>query len=111
MLEGNFITVKSELLIRHIQLFMKNKLSYTVLIDYIWEILHDWQILNVVDSKIASQKEQIFWYLIFELQLQDEKHLLSNKILNLKLNHCMLFLQGQVDMPNDCVGVRPNRLR
>ena len=108
MLEGNFITLKSELLIRHTQQFMSNKLSYKVLIDYIWEILKDWQRLNIVDDKIASEKEQVFWYLVFELQMQDEISLLHDKELNSKLDHCILFLQGQLDMPDDCIGVRPN---
>ena len=108
MLEGNFITLKSELLIRHIQQFMNNKLSYKVLTDYIWEILKDWQRLNIVDDKIASEKEQVFWYLVFELQMQDEISLLHDKELNSKLDHCILFLQGQLDMPDDCIGVRPN---
>lgn len=108
MLEGNFITLKSELLIRHIQQFMNNIISYTILTDYIWEILQDWQRLNVVDSKISSQKEQVFWYLVFELQLQDETSLLHDKDLNSKLHHCISFLQGQLDMPDDCIGIRPN---
>lgn len=108
MLEGNFITVKSELLIRHINQFMNNKLSYNILTDYSWEILQDWQRLNIVDSKIASSKEQVFWYLVFELQIQDEVALLHDKDLNRKLDHCMLFLQGQIDMPDGCIGIRPN---
>lgn len=108
MLEGNFITIKSELLIRHIHQFMNNKLSYHILTDYIWEILQDWQQLNVVDSKITSPKEQIFWYLVFELQVQDEVSLLHDQALNYKLTHCILFLQGQLDMPDDCIGIRPN---
>ncbi|PKH06599.1 hypothetical protein [Moritella sp. Urea-trap-13] len=108
MLEGNFITVKSELLIRHIHQFMHNKLSYNILMDYSWEILQDWQRLNIVDSKIASSREQIFWYLVFELQIQDEVALLHDKELNRKLDHCIQFLQGQLDMPDDCIGIRPN---
>ncbi|MDX2319566.1 MAG: hypothetical protein QNK26_03100 [Moritella sp.] len=108
MLEGNFITLKSELLIRHLQQFTSNKLSYKVLTDYIWEILNDWQRLNVVDNKIVSQREQVFWYLVFELQIQDEITLLYDTELNSKLEHCILFLQGQLDMPDDCIGVRPN---
>lgn len=108
MLEGNFITVKSELLIKHIHQFMNHKLSYHMLTDYSWEILQDWQRLNIVDTKIVSAKEQVFWYLLFELQTQDEAALLHDKDLNSKLDHCMLFLQGQLDMPDDCIGIRPN---
>jgi len=108
MLEGNFITIKSELLIIHIHQFMNNKLSYNILTDYIWEILQDWQRLNVVDNKISSQKEKVFWYLVFELQLQDEISLLHDEDLNSRLQLCMAFLKGQVDMPTDCVGIRPN---
>jgi len=110
MLEGNFVTLKSELLIRHIQLFMSHKLCYTVLTDYIWEILQDWQRLNVMDNKISSQKEQVFWYLVFELQCQDKDSLLNNKDLHSKLQQCISFLQGQLDMPDDCIGVRPNEV-
>lgn len=108
MLEGNFVTLKSELLISHVHLFMNNRLSYTVLSDYIWEILKDWQQLHIVDNKISCEKEQIFWYLVFELQSQDEMSLLHNKDLNCKLDQCISFLQGQLDMPDDCIGVRPN---
>jgi len=87
---------------------MNNKLSYTILIDYIWEILQDWQRLDVVDTKISTQKEQIFWFLVFELQFRDEKSLLNDEDIISKLNHCISFLQGQLDMPDDCIGVRPN---
>ncbi|GIC77496.1 hypothetical protein [Moritella sp. F3] len=109
MVEGNFITIKSELLIRHIRQFMNNKLSYEILSSYSWEILKDWQRLNIVDNKVASSKEQVFWYLVFELQTQDEVSLLHNKDLSSKFDHCILFLQGQLDMPKNCVGIRPNK--
>lgn len=108
MLEGNFIAVKSELLIRHIHQFMNHKVNYSILTDYIWEILQDWQRLNIVDNSIASPKEQVFWYLLFELQIQNEVSLLHDKELNAKLEHCILFLQGRLDMPDDCIGIRPN---
>lgn len=110
MLEGNFITVKSALLIRHIQQFQANELNYNVLTDYIWEILNDWQCLNVVDNKITSEKEQVFWYLIFEIELQDEITLRNSIALNCKLHHCILFLQGLRTIPDNCIGIRPNQL-
>lgn len=108
MLEGNFITVKSDLLIRHTKQFFDYKLKYTILTDYIWEILRDWQQLNIVDTTISSGREQVFWYLVFELQFQDEEALLHDKDLNAKVRHCMSFLEGTLDMPDDCIGVRPN---
>ncbi|QUM85388.1 MULTISPECIES: hypothetical protein [unclassified Moritella] len=108
MLEGNFVALKSELLIQHTQQFMNNKLSYVILCDYIWEILQDWQRLNIVDNRISSQKEMVFWYLVFELQFQDETSLLHDKDVNFKLHHCILFLQDELEMPKGCIGVRPN---
>ncbi|SGY90412.1 hypothetical protein [Moritella viscosa] len=108
MLEDNFVTLKSKLLIRHTQQFMNNKLSYAMLCDYIWEILQDWQRLNIVENRISSQKEMVFWYLVFELQFQDETSLLYDKDVSLKLHNCILFLQNELKMPKDCIGVRPN---
>ena len=108
MLEGNFVTLKSELLIRHTQQFMNKKLSHAILCDYIWEILQDWQRLNIVDNSISSPKEMIFWYLVFELQCQDEASLLHDKAVNFKLHNCISFLQNELEMPKGCIGVRPN---
>lgn len=105
-----FINEKSTLLTDHVKQFLMHKISYTVLSNLVWDVLHDWQSLDVIDEKVSSEKEQTFWFLIFELHYWGEEQLESNTELRKNLYACALYLEREQELPKNCIGLRPNRL-
>jgi len=105
-----FINEKSALLTDNVNQFLMHKISYSVLSNLVWDVLQDWQSLDVVDEKVSSEKEQIFWFLIFELHYWGQAKLESDTELRKNLYGCALYLEREQDLPKNCVGLRPNRL-
>ena len=105
-----FINEKSALLTNNINQFLMHKISYSVLSNLVWDVLQDWQSLDVVDEKVSSEKEQIFWFLIFELHYWGKDKLESDTELRKNLYNCALYLEREQDIPKNCIGLRPNRL-
>ena len=104
-----FINEKSVLLTNNINQFLMHKSSFKVLSNLAWDVLQDWQSLDIIDEKVSSEKEQIFWFLIFELHYWGEESLGSNTELRKNLYACALYLEREQDLPKNCVGLRPNR--
>jgi len=104
-----FINEKSERLTDNVNQFLMHKISHKVLSDSVWDVLQDWQSLDIVDEKVSGQKEQIFWFLIFELHYWEQEKLESDAELRKNLYACALYLEREQDLPKNCVGLRPNR--
>jgi hypothetical protein len=104
-----FINEKSALLTNSVNQFLMHKTSYTVLSNLVWDVLQDWQSLDVIEEKISGEKEQIFWFLIFELHYWNERKLEKDAELRKNLYACALYLEREQDLPKNCVGLRPNR--
>lgn len=105
-----FINEKSALLTNNINQFLMHKTSYKELSNLVWDVLQDWQSLDVVDEKVSNEKEQIFWFLIFELHYWGEGKLDTDIELRKNLYNCALYLDREQDLPKNCIGLRPNRL-
>ncbi|QUM76653.1 hypothetical protein HWV00_10660 [Moritella sp. 24] len=106
----SFINEKSLLLTDSVNNFLMHKISYDELSNLVWDVLQSWQSLDVIDEKVSGQKEQIFWFLIFELHYWEEERLQTNIELRKNLYACALYLEREQDLPEHCVGLRPNRL-
>ncbi|KXO06989.1 hypothetical protein AKG98_2764 [Moritella sp. JT01] len=104
-----FINEKSVLLTDNVNKFLMHKINYTVLSNLVWDVLQDWQSLDVIDEKVSGEKEQIFWFLIFELHYWEENTLIKDAELRKKLYACTLYLEREQDLPKNCIGLRPNR--
>ncbi|MFT5808732.1 MAG: hypothetical protein ACI9LG_003050 [Moritella dasanensis] len=105
-----FIDEKSALLTDNVNQFLMHKISCNVLSNLVWDVLQDWQSLDVVDEKVSSEKEQTFWFLIFELHYWGEEKLESDTELRKNLYACALYLEREQELPKHCIGLRPNRL-
>jgi len=104
-----FINEKSVLLTDSVNKFLMHKISYKVLSNLVWDVLQDWQSLDVIDEKVSGEKEHIFWFLIFELHYWEENTLIKDAELRKNLYACALYLEREQDLPKFCVGLRPNR--
>jgi len=104
-----FINEKSVLLTDNVNKFLMDKISYKILSNLVWDVLQDWQSLDVIDEKVSGEKEQIFWFLIFELHYWEENTLIKDAELRKSLYACALYLEREQDLPKNCVGLRPNR--
>ena len=105
-----FIDKQAERLIDTCNGFLIGKLNYTEINSLVWDILTEWQTLAIDDDSLINDKEQVFWHLLFELQIHDEARLMSDRLLRKQLYQCVLFLQRQQRMPTGCVGIRPNAM-
>ena len=103
-----FIDKHAERLIDTCNRFLMAKSSYQEIDSLVWDILIQWQTLAIDDDSLINDKEQVFWHLLFELQIHDEARLMSDRLLRKQLYQCVLFLQRQQRMPAGCVGIRPN---
>ncbi|PKH06219.1 hypothetical protein [Moritella sp. Urea-trap-13] len=105
-----FINEKSTLLTDNVNQFLMHKISYNVLSNLVWDVLQDWQSLDVVDEKVSNEKEQTFWFLIFELHYWGQENLENDTELRKNLYACALYLERGQELPKHCIGLRPNRL-
>ena len=88
-----FIDEKSDVLAKYLDYFLMRKLSYSQ--------------LNIFDESTDSCKEQVLWFLLFELKNWSSQQIFANRILRQKLHTGALFLQGQGVKPYNCIGIRP----
>jgi len=102
-----FIDDKSDVLANYLDFFLMKKLSYAQLNHFLWETLREWDDLDIYDESTSSCKEQVFWFLLFELKSWSSQQIFSNKILRQQLHTGALFLQGQGVKPYNCIGIRP----
>lgn len=102
-----FIDEKSDVLAKYLDFFLMRKLSYSQLNNFLWETLREWDDLAIFDESTDSCKEQVFWFLLFELKSWSSQQIFANRILRQKLHTGALFLQGQGVKPYNCIGIRP----
>lgn len=105
-----FIDEKSVLLTGHINQYLMHKTDYKPLHNLVWDILQDWQSLDIIDEKMSGEKEQVFWFLVFELHYSDETILENDKELRRELYTGALYLERGQELPKNCIGLRPNKL-
>ena len=69
MAAKKFIDEKSGILAEYLDFFLMKKLSYSQLNHFLWDTLREWDNLNIYDESTDSCKEQVFWFLLFELKI------------------------------------------
>lgn len=102
-----FINSKIEQLIYYIKAVLQNKVHYTELDLFIWDILEEWAGLNVTDGTPSNARERVFWHVVHELSLHSVQSLKSDLFFKTEINTCIDFLNGEGSYPIDCIGWRP----
>lgn len=75
---------------------------------FTWDILEEWNRLDVEESDDISALERVFWHAFYVIQSSDEQMLLSDKLIQQELNGCCEFLELKTNkVPQGCVGLRP----
>ncbi|GLP96802.1 hypothetical protein [Paraferrimonas sedimenticola] len=106
MTPEDFISNKAPQLAYYGQAAIERLLPESELQQYLWETLQEWAQYQF-DGQTNSKTERVFWHLLFELHqaeqvveelcTESKKHLLE----------CCQYLSGSTDLPNGCIGVRP----
>ncbi len=69
--------------------------------------MEEWNHIKFDASAPYSHKERVFWHLLHQIHFWPEAKLLTDKYLRSELETCMGYLEGEGQIPLDCVGVRP----
>lgn len=107
MTSRQFITEKSIELIALTDYFLTHDSGYDALIETTWDILGSWQQVQVNQDIPMSDKEEVFWHLIFELQYWPKQHIIDSSAIKATLRQCIRFLTDLEAKPPKCIGIRP----
>lgn len=101
-----FITQKTQQLVFYTSHYLAGKLSQAELHIFIWDTLEEWS--TTADRQLPLEvKEQVFWYLLFQLEYWPVEQVLNDNDIKSQLQRCITFLTGTGQYPADCLGVRP----
>ena len=107
MPEVRFVNEKAVQLVSLYNQFLLKAEGHNALIELTWDILFDWQQLNLANSNEVTTKERVFWHMLFELQYWEKHVLIANDKLKNDLSDCALYLQNEQRIPLHCIGLRP----
>lgn len=107
MKAAQFIDSRSKELAGIVCRFLHQQAEYNELHNYTWETLNAWQDYCNEDKQPGSERECVFWHLMYTLHLWDEKDLNNNRLVRLELSDCAAYLIGKGRKPQGCVGARP----
>lgn len=101
-----FIHQKASQLVYFASHFLAGELAHSELHLFIWDTLEEWAAL-ADKQQPPDKQEQVFWFLLFQLEYWPAEQLRSNTLVKAKLQSCLRFLNGSGHYPADCLGVRP----
>lgn len=107
MFIDNFINEKIPQLVYFCEALIKHAVHYTEMEKFIWDCFEEWGQLNVTDETPSSARERVFWHLIHELKLASLAELDDDLSLNVEIQSCTDFLNGNGSYPIHCIGWRP----
>lgn len=101
-----FINQKASQLVFYTSHFLAGHLAHHELHLFIWDTLEEWATLAETQPP-PDEQEQVFWFLLFQLEYWPAEQLRSNRQIKAKLHRCLRFLSGSGHYPAGCLGVRP----
>lgn len=107
MTVDRFIDTKAAQLAYYVRAFWDNRIPYSEVNLYFWDIMEEWVQISTSTNEPGSQKERVFWHLLHQLHFWPEKKLKSDPFLRSELLTCVEFLEGAKVLPLDCIGIRP----
>jgi len=103
-----FIKQKARQFVYFINQVLANSVPYSEVQLFSWDILEEWNHLDVDESSDISAYERVFWHAFYVIQSIDEELLRTDQYLRAELNECCLYLEQKTSTPPaNCVGVRP----
>ena len=102
-----FINEKVAQLSHYITAAINHTIDHSELDIFIDNTMAEWTLLPVQDETPHNDKENVFWYVMFELQFHNAKTVLSDPILKQDLDNCLQFFKGRYKAPSHCVSWRP----
>jgi len=103
----SFINTKAAQLAYYVRAFWDNRIPYSEVNLYFWDIMEEWVQLGTNTHEPGSQKERVFWHLLHQLHFWPEKKLKFDPFLRSELLTCVEYLEGAKVLPLDCIGIRP----
>lgn len=107
MTVDSFINTKAAQLAYYVRAFWDNRIPYSEVNLYFWDIMEEWVKIGTNTNEPSSQKERVFWHLLHQLHFWSEKKLRFDPFLRSELLTCVEFLEGAQVLPLDCIGIRP----
>lgn len=102
-----FIEHKAKQLTFYTSHFLRGILPHSELHMFVWDTLEEWTQFKFSTHTPQSDREQVFWHLINELEFWPETSLQHNQNLRRNIEQCLYYLNGYGKCPHGCVGIRP----
>jgi len=103
-----FIEQKARQFVYFINQVLSNAVPYKEIELFAWDILEEWNHLDIDESCEISSYERVFWHAFYVIQSIDEELLTTDQYIRAELNECCLYLEQKSSVaPANCVGVRP----
>lgn len=103
----SFIGTKAKQLIYYVKGFWDGQIPYNEVNLFIWDTLEEWKHLEQCKRFPVSDREQAFWYVVFEFHARTAKALFNNRSLRDEILLCLDYLEHGGLKPFYCVGIRP----
>jgi len=103
-----FIEHKGKQLAYFVIGFLEGAIPFRELNLFIDEVLQEWAWLGVGQDHPYTEKEPVFWHLLFTLERWPEQKLKGSWTLRNQLNRCAAYINGSSGLrPERCCGARP----
>ncbi|MBO1256642.1 hypothetical protein J3L16_13190 [Alteromonas sp. 5E99-2] len=107
MAVSNFIRHKTVQLVYYVRGFWRGLIPYSEINLFVWDTFEEWRQVTNRHSSPLSEREQVFWHLIYQVHALPPDSLLQDNTLRTELAQCIEFLEHGGFKPFECVGIRP----
>jgi len=107
VLVQQFVDRKSVQLSFYLRSFWQNEIPHSELRIFIWDVLEEWTQVSDTNLQMYSQKERLFWHLIYQAAYWEPFELLDQDQIQPQLESCLYFMESGTLCPLDIVGIRP----
>ena len=104
---ARFVSVKAKQLIYYVKGFWNGDIPYNEINLFIWDTLEEWKQLEHPSKSPVSDREQVFWHIVFQFHAGTARVLKNNLSLKHEMAVCIDFLENGGLKPFYCVGIRP----
>ncbi|WP_395340271.1 hypothetical protein PN836_016495 [Ningiella sp. W23] len=107
MLVKEFVDKKAEQLAFYLESYWQDKVAFKEMDRFIWDILEEWSALKNTDKQIYSQKERVFWHVIYQVQFVGGHSLRHDCSIRDQVQLYTHYLNEDSPCPLDVIGMRP----
>ena len=107
MTPTEFIDNKAPQLAQYGKALLSDQLDFNEVQLYLWDTLEEWQQFNH-QGDAQSDMERVFWHLLHAFDRWPDWMFRGNQYMRKQVDECCDYLNLGGQVPNNCIGIRPN---